>query len=131
MITVIEQNKTDGITIIGENVGNTTILEDVKTGEITEIEALNLPQTTIDRVEHTVTQVESNATLIINNPITNEIADISANNATYLYFGFSFAGWKIRRVLRADGTDGIANSGNNAYSDLSSAWASRETLNYA
>lgn len=130
MITVIQPNASEGATIIAEDGAKNTVIEDFETGEITVIGSESVQQTTLDRVEHTVTEIESNGTVVINNPIVSEVAEISASNATYLYFGFSLGGWKVRRVLRSNGADGIANGANNTQTDLSSAWASRETLNY-
>lgn len=55
-------------------------------------------------------------------------ADLWAHDETYLYFGFE-DGWRIRRVLRADGTSGEAGSA--GYADLAAAWPNRVGLTYA
>jgi hypothetical protein len=130
MITVIQPNAQNGSTIIESSNGNTTVLEDFETGEITEIVSESFQQTTLEAVSHTVTEVQSNGTLIVNNPTVTDFADLSASNATYLYFGFSADDWKIRRVLRSSGTRSVANGGNNASINLTAAWPLRETLNY-
>lgn len=58
-------------------------------------------------------------------------ADISAGDATYLYFGFD-TNWRIRRVLRADGTATEAtNINNGSYANLAAAWPDRAILVYA
>ena len=58
-------------------------------------------------------------------------ADLSASDATYLYFGFD-TDWRIRRVLRADGTaDEATNLNNGGYANLTAAWPDRATLTYA
>ena len=58
-------------------------------------------------------------------------ADLSASDATYLYFGFDTSPWRVRRVLRADGTaDEATQSNNGSYANLTAAWPDRAILTY-
>ena len=57
-------------------------------------------------------------------------ATLSDEDTTYMYFGDET--WRVRRVLRADGTANIANIINNpAQTTLAAAWPLRVTLTYA
>lgn len=62
---------------------------------------------------------------------TGSQAELSSADALFLYFGF-LDPWKVRRVLRADGSTTEATQANNpAVLNLTTAWPVRGTLTYA
>lgn len=54
----------------------------------------------------------------------------SASSYYYYYGGSNLSGWVINRFAKNNLTKSKAIQSGNSYSDLSSAWANRETLNY-
>jgi len=59
-----------------------------------------------------------------------QASSLSDDDASYMYFGD--VSWRIRRVLRTDGTALEADMANNGgYGTLAAAWPDRATLTYS